>query len=582
MSRHVVTSIFTVIIIGMFSLLWLSASVKSQTIDEGPHIAAGYSYWVTGDWRMNPEHPPLVKLIAGAFIAPLRPSLPLEVAAWQDYNQWDFGRAFIYDNIVPADRLLWWARLPIMLISLLLVYVVWRWTSKNINRSVGILAALFVAFEPNILAHSRLVTTDVPLTLTFFLAIIAFAAYLKAQTNKRLLLAALAFALALATKYSALLLIPILLVLWLIYHGRTKSILRHQRKFWKSVAVYFLVTSSVIWAIYGFQVQVADDDPRIARLYEEQQEVMANDTLNQQPFFVRVAAKNLDPATDIGGAVRDFLENAPIPAYSYWRGFFSVFTHNQYGHSAYLLGQQSQTGWWYYFPIAFAVKVPLAISTLLIFAFMSSLYIIRKRRDKKSWTGTIPFTWYILTVPIVIYGLFSVASNINLGVRHLLPMFPFILIIAAWGARKLWQQGKIYKYLTGILLVYFMSASVISFPHYLSYFNEITGGPAGGHKVLLDSNLDWGQDLALLARYLKDNNISKPRVAYFGSAVIDYYIPDAQYVPEDDELNKYQPHHDFIAISAGVLYSIDLDFEWLKSKEPTTILGNSIYIYDLR
>ncbi|MFC1663180.1 ArnT family glycosyltransferase [Patescibacteria group bacterium] len=570
----------------MFTLLFGSALFKSQTIDEGPHLSAGYSYLATGDWRINPEHPPLVKFLAGLFVLPLNPRLPLDNPAWQEYNQWEFGRAFLYDNTVPADSLLLAGRLPMILISLTLLWLVWYWTKNYFGKTTAALVSLFIVFEPNIIAHGRLITTDVPLTLTFFGSVITFYNYLLKPSTKRLVFAAFIFVLALLTKFSSIILIPTLLIIYLLYRWQINSSDLSIKKFslFKIIFVYLGITILSIWGFYGFQVQVPNDDPRIASLYSELNEIVESDTVDEQLPFVKTTINIFDPNTNFGALTKNFLESVPIPAYSYWRGLTSVFSHNQTGHGAYLLGEQSQFGWWYYFPIAFLVKVPVS---LLIFLIFSLIFIIKKLFSHKftdfiNRCKTADSKWIIITVPPLIYFTFSMLSNINLGVRHILPVFPFVIIMAAWATNKLIKSNIWMRYTAIILLLVYVVSSISIFPHYLTYFNEIVGGAKNGHQILLDSNLDWGQDLKLLKKYIDKEYITDFHFAYFGSADPTYYINNIQPVPNDDDISRHGLPNYFIAISAGVLYSEDLNFEWLRQREPDHIIGHTIYIYDLR
>lgn len=565
----------------MAGLLFTSSLTTSQTIDEGTHLAAGYSYVITGDWRMNPEHPPLAKLLAGLFVAPLSPSLPLDQRSWQDRNQWDFARAFLYHNNRPPEELLLAGRLPIMLITIALALIVWRWTIKHFNHRTGIFALLLIVFEPAILAHGRLVTTDVPLTLTFFLSVIAFGAYCEKPSTWRLALASVTFALAQITKFSALLLIPTLLLLFFINRWQRQQSESAAPAGGKPMIVFILVTALIIFTAYGFQISKPSADPRIVQLYNERERIIGEETLNDQSPLIRSAITIFDPATIIGRGVKHFLESVPVPAFSYWQGLISVIAHDQSGHDAYLFGQQSPIGWWYYFIVAFLVKVPLTL--LLLFGAAVVFGLRAWQRTGRTFFKTIDFKWYLLIVPPVVYWLASLLSNINVGVRHLLPVFPFTIIIAAWLAATLWQKKSLLTRGLIIVLIGFQMVSVLaSHPHYLAYFNELVGGPMQGHSILLDSNLDWGQDLRLLADYCKERGITSPRLAYFGSAEVSYYLPHAKPVPTSQVVKTMGLPDDVIAISAGILYHPRLDFDWLKEYQPSARIGYSIYVYDFR
>lgn len=566
----------------LFVFVLISAAKHdSQTIDEAVHLSAGYSYVRTGDWRLNPEHPPLVKFIAGLFVLPASPSLPLESAAWQGYQQWDFGRLFLYHNTVPAETLLFLGRLAVILFSLGLAVAIWYYATRMFGRFVGLLALGFTVFEPTILAHGHLVTTDIPLSLTFFLSIMTFSDYLQRPRTKTLLLSIGALALALLTKYSAVVLIPTLLGMYVVYRWYRQPQTPRPLGFWKILILFLAGTSFIIWAGYGFQIAVPGTDPRISRLYQERAQILSDGTLSQQPSFVQDIIKVFDPTTQFGSGVKHFLETTPIPAYSFWRGLTTVFSHNETGHGSYLLGQTSIYGWWYYFPLAYLFKTPLTFLILLGIGWVVAMKtLIQKFAIVK--LRSLSWHWYILTIPPIFYWYVSITSHINLGIRHLTPLLPFVIITCAVVAQWLWRRNAAGKYLTSFLCLGLVISSASYFPAYLPYFNEAVGGAVSGHQLLLDSNLDWGQELGSLGAYMKEHHIDNPRVAYFGSAEISYYIPNARALPSSTDIAQIGIPHDVMAISAGVLFDPNQDFQWLLNYTPAIVLGHAFYVYDFR
>ena len=190
----------------MFFMEFTSVLQENQTIDEGSHLSSGYTYITTGDFRLNPEHPPLIKELSALPLLLLPIESPLNHPSWDEQNQWEFGRQFLYNNTVDADLILLLGRLPIMLLSLLLGVFIYKWTSKLWGRETGLIALLLYVFEPNILAHSRYVTTDLAATLFFFLTMYFLDKYFGTFSRKNLLQFVVIFAIAQFVKFSAIIL----------------------------------------------------------------------------------------------------------------------------------------------------------------------------------------------------------------------------------------------------------------------------------------------------------------------------------------------------------------------------------------
>ena len=355
-----------VIVLGLLLLMlvfeFTSAIQESQIIDEGVHLASGYSYLMTGNHRLNPEHPPLIKLLSAATLLYSGPTLPLDHESWLDYEQWSFADRFLYHNQVSADLMLLLGRLPTMFLSLVLGFFIFKWTrdilakqNKDYASVFGLLALLLYVFDPNIIAHSRYITTDLVAGLFIFIVIYAFGQYLAKLTSKNLIIFALVFALAQMAKYSAILLIPIIIILCLIRYWQkylkisTKTVLK---KALITIIVVGLITGAITIFFYqgesysllsGKEFFRADEDPFV--------------DLFQQ----------LEGQGTWGQKISSMAMNAPIPAYAYLRGISLVITHSySWGHYSYLLGEYSKEGWWYYFIIAFLVKTPLIILLLLL------------------------------------------------------------------------------------------------------------------------------------------------------------------------------------------------------------------------
>ena len=540
-------------------------SQESQTVDESVHLVAGYSFLKTGAYWIAPEHPPLIRTFCALPLLWLKPDLAINDETYRNRLPGHFGKKFLYANRISADTMLFAARTMTVILTLLLGLAVATWCRKQFGPTIALLALLLFCLDPNITAHGRYITTDMGMTLFFFLACVTWTTYLLTSRRRDLLLSGLTLGLALASKFSAIWLLPLFLILYAIRSWQ-RSVFSL-----KSCLTSFVILGGVafatIYATYAFETRPlisakASIDPNLSlagklKAKGERAEGLATE-LEKHPALARFL---------------DLLaRRMPVPAAPYFTGVYQVALHDTGGHLSYLLGQASQTGWWYYFPVAFAVKTPTATLLLLAFAtitaFMRALAI--RIRD-------IPFVWFILTVPPVYYFAIAMTSNIDIGYRHILPILPFLFIfIAVTLLTSPWQTRGWFRSAIIFLAIAVAAEYVWIYPHYLAFFNSVSGGSNNGARYLVDSNLDWGQDLKNLGAYLRKNNFSTVCLSYFG-------IPDPEYYGIQSHRIPAQPANDCIAaISATSLYLLDPAHAWLRSYQPVAKIGYSIFVYDLR
>jgi hypothetical protein len=253
-------------------------------------------------------------------------------------------------------------------------------------------------------------------------------------------------------------------------------------------------------------------------------------------------------------------------------------------HAAYLLGEISQDGFWSYFPVAFAVKTPAP--TLILLVALVVLWLCKR--------GRLPVNYW-LVVPALIYFALAVFSRFNLGIRHLLPVYPFLFVLLGGGVATLWQNGsRTARIGVAALGLWHVGSSVAIYPHYLSYFNELAGGPKHGHKILLDSNLDWGQDLKALKRWMDGNQVRSIQMLYFGVGYPKYYGIEELHSRDNVERRSFATAEDIelpehLAVSANFFYAGKLYMpqemnDLLRSyrlREPVATVGHSILIFTI-
>lgn len=546
--------VLPLLIITMAFLLWGSIHNDSATTDEPIHILSGYLSLKDGDYRLNPEHPFLGKQLIALPLLIIKPNLDrankyFQVASDFYYDSWRESRQmaqdFLYKMGNNADQILLACR-SIPIIFALVFALVLFWTGYSyFGIFVACASVFFYVFDPNIIAHARLANTDLWMMIFFFISIISFVYYLYLPNWKRLILAGICLGLALAVKFSAVILLLIIPLLWLIHYLLQKN----RQNFWLFFSKSFLAFLMII--IIGFFIVWADYRFDMAKVYQYQ-------PINESNFYSR-ALITAEP-------IAKFFKPS-----QYFKGIVFAYT-NSYAYAertSYLLGQIKYGGWWYYFPVAFLVKTPLPTIILLM---LSIVFFIR-------WKKKLIFYDYVIIIPIVVYFLISLTSKLNIGIRHLLPIYPFLFLwignfVGLWYRRT--NKKNFLIGIISILAIWYIYGAVTIYPHFLAYFNEIIG-PKNGGKVLTDSNIDWGQDLKRLKQWLDDHKISQPiLLEYFwtGNDGPDYYDISWQKLEPNDSRQK-----GYMAIGISALGNPN--FSWLKKYQPITQIGYSINIYKI-
>ncbi len=570
--------VLAIVVGGAVFLQSIGAWTDSQTTDEAAHLGAGYSYWRTGDYRLNPEHPPLIKLLASLPLLALRPlELDLNSAAWQERNQWLIGAELVYGSyttLTGAHLIMFLGRLPMIALWGLLGWLLWRWSRARWGNLAGLLTLTVYAYDPNWLGHGHLITTDVGLALGYFATIWALDRLLRQPSWRWIGLVGLFFTLTQLTKFSALLLWLIVPLLGLIRLLQPEGSGWNWRWWWRLVLGLVVVTSSLTWFAYGFEVKPIEADPRIETLWAERAWLVKSGAVADQPGVVQWLVRISDPDRPSGRWLENF-SNHSIPAYTYWRGLFSTLTHSFVGHAAYLFGQASNSGWWWYFPAAMALKTPIV--TIVLGLLAGGVAWARWRR-RRTWT----FDAWLIGLPPLLYLLWSLASHINIGLRHVFPVYPFFFL-ALGGLAVPWiRHDRWRRWVVSVGIVGSIMTGLLAWPNTIGYFNALAGGTTNGHRYLLDSNLDWNQDIWRLRRFLDSQDFPEVHLALFGSIPVHQIFPNTLPVLEGQAIAAGQRPSGVVVISAGQLYNQDGPFGWLQTYTPRWRVGSSIWIYDFR
>jgi tetratricopeptide (TPR) repeat protein len=488
--------------------LAFTARRESQTVDEAIHIFAGYRHWC-GDYGINPEHPPLAKLVATIPLLIDHPKNPGAVCGSDNSDKsgnFAMGRQFLYSN--DAGKILTETRSFIGLFPLLLAVIVFVAARRMFGGWAGLLAMLLVVFEPTIVGHGTLVTTDLAETCCYLAAVYAFYRYTQQRTSLHLIVAGLAAGFALAAKHSGILLPPALILLaaadlWLGRHEPPDEMSSRERELKTqlvrqaaALAVIFLVAFVTLWGFYRFR-----HAPR-PHGYEMSESLS---TFIQDGVQYRHARGLM------------LTRVIPLLAYvlpkSYVYGMADIAIDNSVGRTSYVFGQLYTTGKWFYFPAAFVVKATLGFLLLLSLTIPAAGYLWREKKRE---------TLFLL-IPAISFLTVSMTSKLNFGIRHILPIFPLLIVLAAGAACYLAGRNRVWLYAVVLFAAFHCASSLRAFPYYLSYSNEAFGGPQQTYRYLLDTNSDWAQGLIDVRDYLARNRITDCWIDYYGPLDPDYY-----------------------------------------------------------
>ncbi len=480
--------------------LLLSVHRESQTSDESVHLYAGYNYWKRADYGVNPEHPPLVKLVAALPLLPRRLAYaPPRKGSFRSAGALG-GLDFLYSN--DADSILFRARVAATIFPVALAILVFAAAYEMFGPGAAICALALLVFEPNILGHGPLITTDTAASLTIFAAIYTFYRYCRHPSTLRLLVCATAAGLALAAKHSTILIFPMLALLALFEIARKRtgdaaeSRGRQAMRLVISLVAIGLLAVAILWSFYGFRYR--------ARPPGEQ--------------LTPSAAEYLKSLTTGQASLLGFFEQHRLLPEAYLYGLNDVARLSHDGRSAFLLGRLYPVGQWFYFPAAFVIKSTLWFLLLLALGiFARGLYRGEVRREV-----------VFLLLPPIVWMAVAMNSKLNIGVRHILPVYPFLIVLAGAAAWLLMRQSRRLALAACVLLVLHAASSAKAFPDYLPYSNEAWGGIPSTHTRLSDSNVGWQGGLKALAAYIASHHISKCWFAYDGPVDPAYYhIPCA-------------------------------------------------------
>jgi 4-amino-4-deoxy-L-arabinose transferase-like glycosyltransferase len=480
----------------MAVLLVSSVRQESQTFDESTHLYAGFENWKHGDFGVNPEHPPLVKELAALPLLRMGlhepPALPIPYFKAQNFIN---GTQFLYAG--NADAILLRGRVMVVLLSVALGLLVFLAAKEMFNPLAAVFALFLFVFEPNLLANGALITTDMGLSLFLFASVYAFYRYCKVPSASRLALCAIATGLALLSKHSGVLVIPTLVLLAIVdfFLPRANSTnaqdrRRHLRRLALALITICVVSYVILWAGYGFRYAARPGALQMMPRLEAYAAGLTHPLQHNAILFL--ARHHLLPESYLYGWVDVLLIPGRTPTF--------------------LFGQVSSGGRWFFYPAVFLIKTTLTLLILLLLVPFAR--IMGRRREI-----------FFLAVPIVFFTLTAITSQINLGVRHILPIYSFCIVLASAAAALLFHRSVLGRVAVSALLLFTVISSLRSYPNFLAYSNELFGGPSHTYRYTTDANADWGQGLKWTKRYLDQHPDANCWFDYHGNPTVSlaYY-----------------------------------------------------------
>ena len=544
------------------ALVALMVHRESLTFDEDDHMFAGFMMWKTGDYGLNPEHPPLVKLLAAAPILGEKLWMPpLQGREFKTEAYLD-GRDWLARNDGASQKLVFRMRMAAGLLALALSLVVFLAARKWFDVGTALLALTILVFDPNILAHSGLVTTDVGVTLFFLASILAFYRYASRPGLARLAIAGVTMGLLAATKHSGILLIPMLVpvIAWEAATAARGSRMRKLVQLSGAFAAMIVIAVVVLWSFYGFRYAARPAGLRLST-----------------PL-----ANYVTPLSHVDAAVVLAVARLHLLPESYLMGLVDVKRMAQF-YPTYIFGHVHAHGVWWYFPSVILIKTTLGLLGLCaLAAWAAATGRLGHRREL-----------VYLLAPGAVYLLIAMAAGIDIGARHILPLYAMAAIFAAAGGIAPARRSRRWAWVVGLLVATHIASSLAAWPNDIAYANAAWGGPHNTYKLLSDANVDWAQQLYQVKAWQDQHPGEECWFAYFARPEIDpaVYGIRCHALPTIDTMwlggwEIVPPEvHGAVLISAGDLsgceWPSDLvnPYREFQQVHPADVIDDGVFVY---
>jgi hypothetical protein len=575
------TILLIVILLSLF-LFQSLVTLKSTNLvfDDSAAITVGYYFLKYLDTSMLIAHPPLSLIIGGFPLLFTDVNIHYSYQECSDVHVYQCGQDMLFNSGNNPEKISVYAKIPFIIFSLLLGLLLFFFSKELYGIKAGLFSLTLYAFSPTILAYSTIGFSDPIITFFVFSTIyLLWKLIMQGYTKTRLILTGISFGFALASKFTAILLIPIIILLFAVKVFQDNNRKKALKKFSIKFMIILLIGFVTLHSTYFFSFDSAANS--IPERNVRQIDSFINENLAEGSFNKKIA--------------NFLLYDLKMPMPGYAAGFAKQYSIGKLEYKrAYLNGEVYTGGKWYYFFEALLIKTPIP---LIIFFIISSLFFIKT--IKKRFMNEI----FLLLPMLFFFGIFIII-NFNLGLHYILPIMPFIFIFSSQ-ILNIRLKNKLYtiafRIFIGLLLLWYVLSALFTMPYYMAYFNEFIGGSKNGYKYLLGSNLDSGQNLKELNNYLKSNNIDNIKLSYHGTFDPSYYnisydpLPMELYipwvpgstsdVPSEDYTENCTKEYGIIAISIANLRNVVMInkscFSWLHDYEPIEIIGYAIYVFNI-
>ncbi|HEY0170896.1 MAG TPA: glycosyltransferase family 39 protein, partial [Pyrinomonadaceae bacterium] len=543
----------------MLSVVWQ----KSITVDEVVMIPAAYYHLAAANCQLVHEHPPLVKILAGFPLLFLQPDEndPAKFGHAPDSpaGKWTYCERFWEDNPALFESISFWARVPMIALSVLTGVLLFAFARELFGDVAAVLAVALYSFEPTLLAHGRVVQTDVAASFGYLLVFYALHKYLGAPTHWRALLLGAAGGLACLTKFSMLMVGPLVGVVFLARWWRAPRVKGSRRVVAAHACATALAALVVINAAYFFDHRPLGEEG-VRWVHEKAPD-------NPEASLVAVGAASYVLPTD------------------FVLGVFWQLWHNREGHNAGLLGMYSPRGWWYYFPVAFSLKATLPFLLLSLAALGWGAHRLLRRRERRF---LLPLAAFAL------YAAVSMAGALNLGIRYFLPGYMFLFVLGGALLERLWtstRKRRAGAFVAAALLAWVCVEAARAYPDHMTYMNQLARSKPHWW-YLSDSNVEWGDDTRALAEYLRSKGETRVRAMFLAG-----FLPLHHYgVDYLDALDTPPGATRYTAVGASFLNGSTVEnrgregrpvteeervnaFDAYRRRTPEKVFGGSIYLF---